>query len=228
VAADLGLEYAKADNVGPGDPLPLVGISRELNDSLNGLKAGEAGQAVALPGNRIAMASVTGVNPAHPSTFEEVQNQVKDALVNEKAAKLTDAKVQELMDKAKSMGDLEKAAKSMGFEAKTQDGVMRSTAIEGLGAASYITDAFAKPAGTLLPPVSFPSDKAIVKVLAHDNPDPAGLAKEKDNLREQLKSQKAREREKLFEAGLVEALTKSGKIKIHKEVVDRLTANFRG
>src|SRR5262249_32633762 len=135
VAADLGLEYAKADNVGRGDPLPLIGASKEFDESMNGLKAGEVSQAVALPGNRIVMASVTGVTPAHPSTFEEVQNQVKDAFVAEKVAKITDQKVQELMDKAKSTGDLEKAAKSMGLEVKTQDNVTRTGAIEGLGSA---------------------------------------------------------------------------------------------
>src|SRR5262249_20347677 len=121
VAADLGLEYAKADNVAPGDPLPLVGASKEFTESINGLKAGEVGQAVALPGNRVVIASVTGVNPAHPASFEEVQTKVKDSVIEEKVNKLTEQKMQELLEKAKSMGDLEKAAKSMGMEAKTQD-----------------------------------------------------------------------------------------------------------
>jgi UDP-N-acetylmuramyl pentapeptide synthase len=45
-----------------------------------------------------------------------VQGQVRDAYVTDKLAKIIDQKVQDLMDKAKSMGDLEKAAKSMGLE----------------------------------------------------------------------------------------------------------------
>src|SRR5262249_39764814 len=151
-------------------------------------------QAVALPANRIVIASVTGVIPTHPSSFEEVQNQVKETLIADKTTKLVDQKVQELLDKAKSMGDLEKAAKSMGFEAKTQDNVTRSGAIEGLGPASYVAEAFSKPAGTLLPPVSFPQTKAVVKLITHDAPDPAGLAAQKDGLRENLKSQKAKQR----------------------------------
>ncbi len=229
VAADLHLEYAKAENVAPGDPLPLIGASKEFDESMNGLKAGEVGQAVALPGNRVVIASVTGVNPAHPSSFEEVQNKVRDAVIDEKVAKITEQKTQELIDKAKAMGgDLEKAAKSLGFEVKTQDGITRAGAIEGLGPASYIADAFSKPEGTILPPVSFPEKKAVIKVVAHVQPDLAGLDAQKDAIREQLKSQKAKEREKLFEAGLVDALTKEGKIKVHKDVVSRLTANYRG
>ena len=54
------------------------------------------------------------------------------------------------------------------------------------------------------------------------------MAAQKDTIREQLKSQKATERSKLFEAGLVDALTRDGKIKIHKDVVSRLQASYRG
>jgi peptidyl-prolyl cis-trans isomerase D len=229
VAADLGLESAKAENVGQGDPLPLVGVSKDFDDSLNGLKVGEVGQAVALAGNRVALASVTAVTPAHPATFEEVESQVRDAVTNEKLAKIIDQKAQELVDKAKSMnGDLEKAAKAMGLEVKTSADVTRSGAVEGLGSASMIGDAFTKPAGTIMGPVSIPQTKAVVKVVAKADADMAALAAQRDTIREQLKGQKALERGKLFESGLVDALTRQGKIKMHKDVVSRLQGSYRG
>jgi peptidyl-prolyl cis-trans isomerase D len=229
VAADLGLEFAKADNVGGGDPVPLVGASKDFDESVNGLKAGEVGQAVALPGNRIAMATVTAVMPTHPAKFEEVENQVRDAVTNEKLAKVIDQKAQELLDKAKSMnGDLEKAAKAMGLEVKTADEVTRSGAVEGLGSSSLIADAFNRPAGSLIGPVAIPQTKAVVKVVSKVDADPAGLAAQRDTLREQLKGQKAQERGRLFEAGLVDALTREGKIKMHKDVVSRLQSSYRG
>jgi peptidyl-prolyl cis-trans isomerase D len=228
VAAELGLEYAKADNVGPGDPLPLVGVNKDFEESVTGLKAGESSQPVALPGNRIAMASVTGVNPAHPAKFEEVESQVREALTTERVNKMVDAKAQELVEKAKSMGDLDKAAKSMGLEVKTPAEVSRAGSVEGLGSANYIADAFTRPDGSVLGPLTVSGDKVVVKVLSHINADMGGLAVQRDTLREQLKGQKAQERAKLFEAGLVDSLTKQGKIKIHKDVVSRLQANYRG
>lgn len=229
VAADLGLEYAKAENAGTGDPLPQVGVNKEFDDSLNGLKPGEVSQAVALPGNRVVMASVLAVNPSHPAKFEEVESQVRDAVTDEKLAKLIDQKAQELADKAKSMnGDLEKAAKAMGLEVKTSAEVTRSGAVEGLGSSSLIADAFTKPVGSIIGPVSIPQSKAVVKVLGKVDADPAALAAQRDTLREQLKGQKAQERGRLFEAGLVEALTREGKIKMHKDVVSRLQASYRG
>ena len=93
---------------------------------------------------------------------------------------------------------------------------------------NYIGDAFSKPVGTVLGPIDIPQMKAVVKVLAHTDADPSLLASQKDTIREQLKSQKATERAKLFEAGLVEALTRDGKIKVHKDVVSRLQASYKG
>ena len=52
VAAELHLDFAKADNVGPGDPLPQVGVSKDFDESLNGLKAGEISQPIALARQR--------------------------------------------------------------------------------------------------------------------------------------------------------------------------------
>jgi peptidyl-prolyl cis-trans isomerase D len=229
VAAELGLEFAKADNVGPGDPLPQVGVSKEFEESVNGLKAGEVSQPIALPGDRIVLASVTGVAPAHPAAFEEVQAQVKEALTTEKLTKLAEQKAQELVAKAKSMnGDLEKAAKSMGLEVKTAANVTRVGAVEGLGSASYIGEAFSKPDGSILGPISMPQQKVVVKVLAHVAVDASGLAMQRDSLREQLKSQKAQDREKLFETGLVDSLTRAGKIKLHKDVITKLESSYRG
>lgn len=229
VAADLGLDYSKAENVSAGDPLPQVGVNKDFEESVNGLKAGEVSQPVALPGNRVALAVVTAVFPTHPAKLEEVENQVRDSVAEEKLAKVIDQKAQELADKAKSMnGDLAKAAKSMGMEVKTSSDVTRAGAVEGLGSSSLIADAFTKPAGSIIGPVTIPQSKAVVKVLAHVDADLSVLSAQREALREQLKGQKAQERGKLFEAGLVDALTREGKIRVHKDVVSRLQSSYRG
>ena len=229
VAASLGIDFAKAENVSPGDPLPIVGVDKDFEDTIAGLKAGEASQPVALKGNRIAMASVTLVTPAHPATFAEVENQVRETVSRDKMNQLTTQKAQELADKVKSMnGDLQKAAKALGFEVKTVNEVTRAGAVEGLGSSGYISDAFTKPDGTILGPINIPGQAAIVKVISHTTADASGLAGVRDSIREELKGKKAGERDKLFEAGLVDALTRSGKVKIHQDVISRLEANYRG
>ena len=133
----------------------------------------------------------------------------------------------ELMEKAKSSGDLTKAAKSMGLEAKTSAEFARNGTVDGLGSASYVADAFNKPEGSLLGPLNTPDGTVIAKVIAHVQPDMAKLAEQRDSIRDDLKSQKARDRNMLFETGVRDALIKEGKVKIHQDVVNRLIANYR-
>src|SRR5205807_2891703 len=98
--------------------------------------------------------------------FEEVQNQVRDAVITDRITKLVDQKARDLVEKTKTMnGDLGKAAKSMGLEAKTAADVTRTGAVEGLGSANFIADAFTKPVGTILGPIDVSQQKAVVKVL---------------------------------------------------------------
>jgi peptidyl-prolyl cis-trans isomerase D len=229
VAADLGVQYVKAENVGPGDPLPEVGVNKEFEDSIANLKKGEVSQQVVL-GNKVAMAVCTGDIPAHPAGFDEVQAKVRDALIKEKLNKLVDEKATQLIDKARADGNnLEAAAKSMGLEVKTSDPVDHAGAIEGLGSAGMFQDAFTKPVGSLIGPTGLTGDsKVVCKVVEKVPADLLGLPSQRVAIRDQIKSQKGQGRNTLFEEGLRDELTKEGKIKVHQDVIDRLLASYHG
>ncbi len=231
VAADLGVQYVEAKNVGPGDPLPEVGVNKDFEDAISTLKKGEVSQPVVLTGNtKIALAVCTGDIPPHPAGFDEVQNKVRDALIKDKLNKLVDQKANELMTKARANGgDLEAAAKSMGLEAKTSDAVDHAGAIEGLGSAGMFPDAFTKPVGSLIGPNGLAADsKVVCKVVEKIPADMAGLAAQRVAIRDQIKSQKGRARNSFFEEGVRDTLTKEGKIKVHEEVINRLLASYHG
>jgi len=231
VAADLGVQYAKADNAGPGDPLPEVGVNKEFEDAVSSLKKGEVSQPVVLTGNtKMAMAVCTGDIPAHPAGFEEVQSKVRDALVKDKLNKLVDQKATQLVEKARANGgDLAAAAKAMGLEVKTSDAVDRAGAIEGLGSAGMLPDAFSKPVGSIIGPNGFSVDSRIVaKVVEKIPADLSALASQRTAIRDQIKSEKGRVRNYLFEQGVRDELTKEGKIKVHQDVIDRLLATYHG
>ncbi|MGD0361559.1 MAG: peptidylprolyl isomerase [Bryobacteraceae bacterium] len=231
VAADLGVQYVEAKNVGPGDPLPEVGVNKDFEDAISTLKKGEVSQPVVLTGNtKIALAVCTGDIPPHPAGFEEVQNKVRDALIKDKLNKLVDQKANELMTKARANGgDLEAAAKSMGLEAKTSDAVDHAGAIEGLGSAGMFPDAFTKPVGSLIGPNGLAADsKVVCKVVEKIPADLSGLAAQRVAIRDQIKSQKGRARNSFFEEGVRDTLTREGKIKVHEEVINRLLASYHG
>jgi len=64
-------------------------------------------------------------------------------------------------------------------------------------------------------------------VIAHAGADLSQLAAQRNIIRDEIKSQRARERNTLFESGVKDMLVKEGKIKIHQEVINRLIGNYR-
>jgi hypothetical protein len=157
-----------------------------------------------------------------------VQSKVHDAVLNDKLTKLVDQKATQLVEKARAAGgDLAAAAKSMGLEVKTSDAVDRAGAIEGLGSAGMLPDPFTKPVGSIIGPNGIAADtKVVCKVVEKIPADLSGLASQRLAIRDQLKNEKGRARNALFEEGVRDALTEEGKIKIHQAVIDRMLAGY--
>ena len=229
VAAQLNMQIVKADGLEAGQPVPEIGVNADFDQSITGLKKNEVSQPVALPGNKIALAVVTDVIPPRQSTLAEAEGKIRDFITGQRTSQLVQQHARELVDKAKSMGgDLAKAAKSMGLESKTSGEFARNGAVEGVGSASYLAEGFRSPDGSVIGPIGTPDGQVVAKVVAHVPADTSKLAEQRTAIRDELKTQKAREREAMFEDGLRESLIKSGKIKIHKEVINRLISSYGG
>jgi peptidyl-prolyl cis-trans isomerase D len=228
VAADLGMEVVTADGIGPGQPAPEVGANGDFEQAIATLKKGEVSQPVSYAANKVVVAEVTGILPAHPAAFEEVKNQIHDTIVGSKLSRLVQDKAKALADSARANGgDLAKAAKSLGLEVKTTALFKRQSNVDGLGSSTYFDDAFKAPVGTVLAPVPMPDATVVAKVTQHVDADMSKLAEQRNTIRESLKSEKARDRNTLFENGLVDELTREGVIKLHPEVMTRIISSFR-
>ncbi len=228
VAAEFNMQLVRADNFQAGKPAPEIGVNNDFDQSVSGLKKGEVSQPVALPGDKIALAVVTDIVPPRQSTFDEVKDAVRETVTQARLTKAVQDHAKELVDKAKAMGgDLEKAAKSMGLEVKTSPDFTHTGNVEGLGTASYFSAAFTSPDGTVFGPVLMPNETVVAKVVAHIPADMSKLAEQRVQIRDDIKNQKGRDRNTLFEAGLRDQLIKQGKIKVHEDVLQRLIANYR-
>lgn len=217
------------ENVSNGDPIPEIGVNKDFEKSIAGLQKGAVSQPVAVPPNRVVLAMVTKVTPAHPSSLEEAQAGIRQALEGQKLKALVAKRTADLVAKAQAMnGDLEKAAKSMGLEMKSPEAFSRQGAVEGLGQASYVLQAFDKPDGAIFGPAPVPDGQVVGKVVSRMPADMAQFAAQRSGLRDELKQKKARERAELFEAGLRDQLVKEGKVKIYQDVVNQLVKSYRG
>jgi peptidyl-prolyl cis-trans isomerase D len=228
VAAEYNMQVVRVDNYTAGTPVADLGPNADFDQAVAGLKKGEVSQPISA-GTKLALAVVNDVVPAHPSSFEEVQGQVRDLMTQNRATASVQKHANELIEKAKAMGgDLAKAAKSMGLEIKTSNEVDRAGNIEGIGMASYVSEGFAKPDGTVFGPVGLPDGGTIVaKVVSHSSADLSQLGAQRSIIRDEIKSERARERNSLFESGVKEMLIKEGKIKIHQDVINRLIGSYR-
>jgi peptidyl-prolyl cis-trans isomerase D len=228
VAADYNMQVVRVDNYSAGTPVAELGPSADFDQAVAALKKGEVSQAVSA-GTKVALAIVNDVIPAHPSSFEEVQSQIRDLIVQNRSIAALQKHANELIEKARAMGgDLAKAAKSMGLDTKTSNDVDRAGNIEGIGMASYVSEGFSKPEGTVFGPMGVPDGGTIVaKVISHGGADLSQLAAQRNIIRDEIKAQRARERNTLFETGVKDMLIKQGKIKIHQDVINRLIGNYR-
>ena len=224
-----GSPLQKAENIQAGDPIPGIGVSKEFDTAIGGLKKGEAmAGPVVLPNGRAVIAVVTEVFPAHPAQFEEAKADVRNKAREEKLEKVLIQKSDELGKKTTELsGDLEKAAKAVGLEVKTSAEVDRNTAIEGLGTPSSYPDSMTKPAGSIIGPFTSPGGRAMAKVLAKIPADAVALAAQTTAIRTELKQQKQRDRATMFQDGLRQRLQAEGKMKIKQDAVDRLIQSFR-
>ena len=228
-AAAVGMQVLKAENLQAGEPVPGVGASKEFNDAVASLRKGEvtAGP-VALPNGQAVLAAVTDVQAPRSSTYEEAKAEAKTKATDEKLKKILEDKGNELLAKTQAMGgDLLKAAKAMNLEGKTSNDVDRQGAIESVGTASTLADAWLKPAGTVLGPLSLAGGKVVAKVVAKTPANMAELAMQAETIKGELRQTRARERAQLFQDGLKDRLKADRKLKIHDDVMKRILANYQ-
>jgi peptidyl-prolyl cis-trans isomerase D len=228
-AALAGTTVIEANNIQPNDPIPGVGASKEFTDATASMRKGEvmAGPVV-LPDGKAVIAEVTDVQPSHGATFEEAKAEAKTKAAADKLQKILADKANELYSKAQSMGgDLAKAAKAMNIEVKTSADVDRQGAIESVGTASTITDAFTKPVGSLLGPQTVTGGRLVAKIVSKTPANIAEMGAQAEALKNEIRQQRARDRAQLFQDGLKERLKAEGKLKIYQDVINRLVQNYQ-
>jgi peptidyl-prolyl cis-trans isomerase D len=227
IANKLGLIYTKVDRARSGAPLPIVGTEKTVSDTIFGTKKGDV-TPVMQAGNRLLVAVVDAVNPPRPADYSEVESQVRDAYLNVEATKLVAERSKEAADLLKSNGgDLKAVAKKFGLEVKTSDLFSRQGAVEGVGSASYFSDAFTKLPGTILGAINVGTQTVVAKLDEKQSPDPAKLAQDRQSIVMQIKNKKTEERDKLFQDSIMNKLTEEHKIKIHKDVINRIEQGYR-
>lgn len=229
IAAKYNLTFAKAENIGRGESVPEVGTNPELDATVAGLRKGDVSSVIQVGPTKLAVVQLLSITPVRPAEFAEVEGKVRETLTNNKVQQLTEQRVKDATNKLRAAnGDLPAAAKAVGGEQKTTQFFNQDGAADGIGPASYLLDAFAKPVGSTVGPFAIGDKVFLAKVAEKQVADASQLASQRDELVLALKRKKAGERKDLFEDGLLARLIKEGKVKKNNDTIQRLINGYRG
>jgi len=204
--------------------VPGLGPAPQLMDAVFGA-AEKAAPEMAATSQGFAVFQLLEVKPPATPTFEEIRSKVEEEFKNERSSTLLSQKIQELSDRAKAEHDLKRAAKELGATVKTSDFVLPDGQVPDVGSMSgQASVAFTMKPGEISGPINGGAGSAVVlAVLEDQTPTDADYAAKRDQIRDQLLLQRQQERFMIFIAGLVDEMTKSGKIRKNAEEIKALT-----
>lgn len=224
----LGLKLISVEKFSTGDSIPEVGQSADLVDAVSALAARGVTPVMQVGDDKLAVATVTEVFPPRTSEFSEVEDQIRERLIGQKAMWLAQQKSQQLEQMAASAGDdLAKMARSLGLTVKSVPEFGRGGALGDLGSAASVQQAFDEPVGAIVGPMRVLDQTIVCKVVAKTPADMSKLAEEREAILFNLKAQKARQRKELLEDGIVIQLINEGKIKRNDRAIQRLITAYR-
>jgi len=169
----------------------------------------------AATGEGYAVFQVANVVPAHAPNFADWKSHVLDDYRQEQVPALLTAKGNELAAKAKSEGDLAKAAKEMGALFKTSDLVGQSGQVPNVGQmGSVAPQLFDLNAGDLSSPIKSGQSVVVAKIVDKVQPNPAEIASNLGQTREQILEQRRQEAFSVFLGGVMDQYKKDKLIRM--------------
>ncbi|MGC1451165.1 MAG: peptidyl-prolyl cis-trans isomerase [Candidatus Sulfotelmatobacter sp.] len=221
-AAAQGISVINSDFFARKDMLPGLGPAPQFMDAV--FAAAEKSPPDVAPASQgIVVFQLLAVKPAATPTFEEIHSRVEEEFKNERSSILLSQKIQELSDRAKAEHDLKRAAKELGATMKTSDFVLPDGQVPDVGSMSGpAAVAFTMKPGEISGPINSGANAVVLAVIENQQPTEADFAAKRDQIRDQLLVGKQQERFALFVSGLVDGMTKSGKIKRNEEEIKAL------
>jgi len=227
IAKKYGADLIAMPSASPGDAIPGLGAVPEIDSTLGPMKPDEVSSVLELPANRLGVVVLNSRTPGRPSEFAEVQQQIRDKLVNDKSIQIAADRAKDAVERLKKGEDIAKIAKSMQLEVTTSSVFGRADSIDGLGPAASLEDAFNAPLGGTLGPIPIQGRNIVAKITEKTEADMIALPIERDTLLAQLKQKKAQDRNALLMDGILEKLTSEGKVTVNPKEIQRMVATMR-
>jgi peptidyl-prolyl cis-trans isomerase D len=227
IAKQFGADVTPVVNANPGQPIPGLGSSPEIEALLKDMKPNEVSPVQILPANRLAIVVMNSKTPARNSEFNEVADQVRQNYIAAQAGLVAEDTAKKAAERIRGGEDITTVAKSYKLDVVTSSMFGRSDAVEGIGQSVFVEAAFSNPEGAVIGPsmIRDKNENIVYKVIGRMGADPLALAAEKDAIAADLKGKKALERANLMKDSISNQLRVEGKLKQYdKEIMKVMTA----
>ena len=227
IAKKLNLELVAVEKAGPGQAIPGLGVSPEIDNALAAMKPNDVSQVLPLPANRLVTVVLNEVIPQRKAEFADVEAQVRDRLVLQRAQQLAQDAAKGAADRVRAGEDIEKVAKSLKLEATKSAAFGRVDSVEGLGPATYVSEAFKQPVGSVIGPVMIQDRNVVYKIVDRQAAAANNSAQERESVLAGLKQQKAGTQYDLLLDSVMSKLRADKKVKVHQDSFQRLLAQYK-
>jgi peptidyl-prolyl cis-trans isomerase D len=220
VAKARGLKVQESAFFSRTDPIAGLGFSPTASAVAFELKKGAVSEPVRVASGQVFM-SLVDSKASYIPKLDEVKDQVREDVKQQKASEVAKTKAMELLPALKSAADFTAAAKVAGIEAKSTDLVARGSAIPDVGVSPAVDRAaFGLPVGAVSEPIVTDQGVAIVKVLERSEITPAEIGSARETLRADLLNER---RNRFFSAYMDKAKARM-RIEIFQDTLQRATA----
>ena len=222
LAKKFHLDVGETPAVAITDPILPLGNAPELHQVLFALHSGELSQPIQIESGFVIL-TVKDVLQAHQGTLAEVHDRVLADYQHEKSIDLASSRALELSKRAQSGEDFDKVAKSLDLTVKTSDAFARAGSIPDVGTAKQVSAAFKMAIGQVSAPTQTGENWIVFRTVAHDAPNMDDLAKQQNDIQQQLLQTKQNAAFDAFHTMLIQRLTKEGKLTINADAMSRVT-----
>jgi peptidyl-prolyl cis-trans isomerase D len=189
VAKNRGLTVSESGFFAREEPIAGLGMAPAVAERAFEIKQGDVSDAIrTLQG--FAFITGTGTQAERLPTLDEVKTRVRDDVVKSKAADTARQRASAVAAQLKS-GNFEAAAKAAGLEVKTTEQIARGGAITDVGISPAVDAvAFGLQQGAVSDPIKTDNGAVIVKVLERKDVTPAEITAGKQQLKDELVSER--------------------------------------
>lgn len=222
IARKFNLEVAVTQPVSTTDVIGPLGASQDARNALFQLQLGELSMPIHTDAGYVIL-TPKQVLPAHQATLAEVHDRVVTDYQQEKAVEAAQSKANELAKEAQSGTPFDKAAKSLGVDAKNSEPFSRTGTVPDIGSASQIDSAFGMSVGQISAPKQASGNWLVYRIVAHEQANMEDLAKQKQDIQQQLLQAKQQAAFSAFKTALEDRLRSEGKLTINQDILRRLS-----